>query len=433
MSRQIFDETSFGESFSMRLVSIFSVVLILTVADGSGGCDQYSDYALSLYRQGKYAEAKSFFDKSLKLSPKNDNSHFYRAVCQEQLHNLDDARLDYQFVANNSNNAAFVSHALSALERLGDRLGNRLENQVAGDAAVKQSRALPNGKAGSVASAVERPALENQDGSSVIPNEARVYFTQSGHNDIYIDAQVNGRDLKMILDTGASVTLIGKNQLEPLGLRLPSGEPTASVGGIGGSRLPAWIMPIQINVGGIKKTVRVSVPETWEGRPLLGQDFYSDLEYEFDNRGHCIYFRKPKPLTSSEKSMYCIPFTRQGRHLLVEVEVDGGHRTGMFVDTGAEGIAMTMVNLKELGIDIPADARRSRSTGVGGTASGYSFTIEALRLGPIVQRSPQITVTTSEDGMLGTKTGHYGLLGQAFFGDWRFTVDNSNNLIRFFH
>jgi hypothetical protein len=35
--------------------------------------------------------------------------------------------------------------------------------------------------------------------------------------------------------------------------------------------------------------------------------------------------------------------------------------------------------------------------------------------------------------MLGTDEGRYGLLGQGFFGNWRFTVDNANGVLRFFH
>jgi predicted aspartyl protease len=313
----------------------------------------------------------------------------------------------------------------------------RTSKSAAGSAAATSAATAENDSSSSSNDSLEAAMAEfhriKTDPTDVVPNETRVYFTQSGNNDILIDTQISGRDFKVILDTGAYSTMIGKNQLAQLGVRGPTGPATTSVGGVGGSRVPAWIMPLQIKVGGLKRTVQAFIAESWDSPPLLGQDFYADLEYEFDNRGHCVYFRKSKPLSASERTMYCIPFTRVGRHLAVDLESDGGRKTKMLVDTGADGIAFTMANAKELGLDIPADAQRVRSQGVGGTSDGYGFSVDLLRLGPIVQRNAHIVVTTSEDGMLGSKHGSYGLLGQGFFGDWRFTVDNRNSFLRFFH
>ena len=429
--------------------------------------DQYGDYAVQLYNQRKYDDARKYFTQSLKLSPNSDNSHYYRAMCNERLSDTASATDDYQFVVSNSSNSKLVALAKAALQRLEAYKAKESTDTAKGAStgATKTSSlksttnmtgvavgtgatgaSSPSAKVASAAggSAHRTPTEEVEEmfaehdkitrhATDVVPEENRVYFTQSGNNDIYIDTQVNGRNMHMILDTGAHSTMVGKNQLEQLGLPGPSGPPTTSVGGIGAAVVPAWIMPLQIKLGKMVRTLNVCVAESWDGHPLLGQDFYNDLEYEFDNKGHCIYFRKPKILSAAERNMYCIPFTRRGRHLQVDVEVDGGRRTGMLVDTGAEGIAMTMANLRELGIDIPADAIRVRSQGVGGTSDGFQFPIGMLRLGPIVQRNPTVSVSTAEEGMLGSKYGHYGLLGQAFFGNWRFTIDNANNMLRFFH
>ena len=442
----------------------------MLISAGRGECDQYSDYGIQLYNQHKYDDAKKYFDQSLKLSPKNDTVHYYKASCFELSHNLNDAQAEYQYVVSNSSNAKLLALAKTALERVNSQLGTKDDatkvsagatsgssadatNKSASNRSVSSVKSVasanrsskstsaasvsddddPLKASGSLQAAMAEYHKVRPDPTDVVPNETRVYFTTSGNNDIYIDSQVNGRDFKFILDTGAYSTMIGKNQLAQLGIKPPTGQPTTSIGGVGGSRLPAWILPVQIKLGGLKRTIKAFVPETWESPPLLGQDFFADLEYEFDNRGHCVYFRKSKPLSAAEKSMYCIPFRRVGRHLAVDVEGDGGRKTGMLVDTGADGIALTMVNAKDLGLDIPPDAQRVRSQGVGGTSDGFGFTVDQLRLGPIIQRNVRIVVTTSEDGMLGTKGGTYGLLGQGFFGDWRFTIDNQNNYLRFFH
>jgi predicted aspartyl protease len=472
----------------LKPLNTLAMALVLVLISASRGeCDQYADYGIQLYNQHKYDDARKYFDQSLKLSPKNDTVHYYKASCFELSGNLNDAQAEYQFVISNSGNAKLIALAKTALGRVDSQLkakndasgssgssgsssnsGSSASASVSATSASNNSNATNKSVAGrssasgrSVAAATrssksgtDGSVSEDDDGLSanssleaamaeyhkvktdptdVVPNETRVYFTTSGNNDIYIDSQINGRDFKFILDTGAYSTMVGKNQLAQLGIKPPTGPATTSIGGVGGTRLPAWIMPLQIKLGGLKRTVKAFVPETWESPPLLGQDFFADLEYEFDNRGHCVYFRKSKPLTAAERSMYCIPFRRVGRHLAVDVEGDGGKKTGMLVDTGADGIAFTMVNAKDLGMDIPADAQRVRSQGVGGTSDGLSFTVDSLRLGPIIQRNVRIVVTTSEDGMLGTRNGRYGLLGQGFFGDWRFTVDNANNFLRFFH
>lgn len=458
---------------SHAFVLAFFLTLILTlISSAPGECDQYADYGIQLYKQHKYEDAKKYFDQSLKLSPKSDTVHYYKASCFELSRDLNGAQVEYQFVVANSSNAKLIALAKTALSRVDSQLkakddakaasggssgtsggsntsgGANRSSATSMNASARASKSAAGSAAATSAATAENNSSSSNDSleaamsefhriktdpTDVVPNETRVYFTQSGNNDILIDTQISGRDFKVILDTGAYSTMIGKNQLAQLGVRGPAGPATTSVGGVGGSRVPAWIMPLQIKVGGLKRTVQAYIADNWDSPPLLGQDFYADLEYEFDNRGHCVYFRKSKQLSASERTMYCIPFTRVGRHLAVDLESDGGRKTKMLVDTGADGIAFTMANAKELGLDIPADAQRVRSQGVGGTSDGYGFSVDLLRLGPIVQRNAHIVVTTSEDGMLGSKHGSYGLLGQGFFGGWRFTVDNRNSFLRFFH
>jgi predicted aspartyl protease len=451
------------QSMRFRRLLISSCLTVLAGA-APGYCDQYCDYGLQLYNQRRFDQAKKYFEQSIKLSPKNERAHFYRAVCCEYLNNADEAMSEYQFVTANSADAKFLAMAKASIDRINKQRADQENKDGDKDTTAKSSNDTSKSAASSAHDKSKIASIKSQgqstattasegdehredaeiesfllgrpskpDPSDVVPDETRVYFTQSGHDDIYIDAKINGRDLKMILDTGASVTLIGKNQLQELGLRGPTGKATGAVGGIGGSTVPTWSLPVQISLGNLKKKVNVRVADEWTSSPLLGQDFFNNLEYEIDNKAHSIIFRKPKVMSQKDKDQYCVPFRRVGRHLYVTVEVDGGHKTTMIVDTGAEGVAMTMANVKDLALEIPADAQRVRSQGVGGTSDGYGFSIESLRLGPIIQRGVGVTVTTSAGGMLGTDEGRAGLLGQGFFGSWRFTVDNTNGVLKFFH
>jgi predicted aspartyl protease len=128
---------------------------------------------------------------------------------------------------------------------------------------------------------------------------------------------------------------------------------------------------------------------------------------------------------------YTIPFQRIGKHLYVQVEGEKGKKTQMIVDTGAEGILLSPSNVRELGIDT-AGGEPETHMGVGGTSQSIGLVVDMLRLGPIVVRHVKVSADTGNKGMVG-REGSAGLLGQAFFGGWRFKVDNKNQRLRFFH
>ena len=103
----------------------------------------------------------------------------------------------------------------------------------------------------------------------------------------------------------------------------------------------------------------------------------------------------------------------------------------MIVDTGAEGILFSPSNIRELGIDTSGGTTEYHK-GVGGESEAVGLVVDMLRLGPIVVRNVKVSADTGQKGMVG-KEGSSGLLGQAFFSGWRFTIDNRNQRLRFFH
>src|SRR5262249_48160884 len=119
-----------------------------------------------------------------------------------------------------------------------------------------------------------------------------------------------------------------------------------------------------------------------------------------------------------------VPFTKAGNSMVVDVEVNG-QPYPFYFDTGASGNVMSMIDAKRLGIAIGEDAEMVVSRGVGGTMPGFNIKLERMRLGPILKTNVPVTVL-----MLGPDRP---LLGQTFFGDRQFTIDNDKGVIRFFH
>jgi clan AA aspartic protease (TIGR02281 family) len=297
----------------------------------------------------------------------------------------------------------------------------------------QQSIALPSAHAGNSPYVVHGTGTAGGGGDSggsdadSGPQESKVYFTMDEHAKMLVDAFVNGRAAKMTFDTGAEGCYFTKDQILALGINPPEGPPTGTSIGAGGAPVQQWQMPLDIQVGPIRKHIvaGVGASSVDTGPPLLGQSFFAGSEYSIDQGAHAIVFRRKTAASGNAADLYSIPFTKRagvGADLQITAEVHG-HRCPILFDTGAQTTIMSMSNLQQLGLSVPEDAQKTAIRGVGGERSAYLMTLDELRVGPVVKRGFQVTVVDSGDG----------LLGQDFFSDWRFTIDNTNHLIKLFH
>lgn len=116
-----------------------------------------------------------------------------------------------------------------------------------------------------------------------------------------------------------------------------------------------------------------------------------------------------------------ISFRREpGGHLIVDVQVNG--RTQPFIfDTGAEGCVIGKNQLAALGINPGRLKMVGYSMGIGGSVPTYEMDAQ-LQLGRI-KRTVPLSVHDKLDVL--------PLLGQSFFGDMRYDIDNAVGRIRF--
>lgn len=106
---------------------------------------------------------------------------------------------------------------------------------------------------------------------------------------------------------------------------------------------------------------------------------------------------------------------------MVDGEVNG-RRTTMIFDTGAHLTAFSEEQLKSLGVSIPADAAQSTTAGVQGATTNKVFPVSRIKIGSVEKRDVQIQVL---------KGLPHPLLGQSFFGDKKYSIDNVNHVITF--
>lgn len=391
--------------------------------------DQYFDYGLKMFQARNYKVAAQYFDTRLKSNPNDPYAQYYRGLCFHVGGQLDQAKNLYQgVVASGADPSikALAQKQLSIIERAQTSAGaapSTTSNKKLPPSNIPSGRGLPPGQ--------DDDDDDDRPMATIVPPNAKAYFSLTpGHDDMNVEGAVNKRRMTFCFDTGASVTMLGKNHLRELGIHPPTTPATNKVGGIGGS-VDSWNMKLDVTIGGITKRIPVTVTEEWDHAPLLGQDFFSDIDYEIDNVGHCIRFTKSADFVKDDQ--YSIPFQRIGKHLYVQLEGEKGKKTQMIVDTGAEGIMFSPSNVRELGLDTAGGVTEyHKGVGGDGTTEAVGFNVDMLRLGPIIVRHVKCSADVGGKGMVG-KEGSAGLLGQAFFGGWRFTVDNRHQRLRFFH
>lgn len=242
-----------------------------------------------------------------------------------------------------------------------------------------------------------------------------------------VDAVVNDRPVRMMFDTGASTCLFGQNQFTQA--RVANVAMTTAkhdIGGVGNTVESGTAALVDLRVGGIRRKMPVMVIKHLDTEPLLGQTFYNGYHYDIDNTAGVIRFVKK---TASRKSSYTtydtidIPFETVGNNMVVKAKING-HECPMYFDTGSYGVVMGMKTAAAVGLHVSRTARRSISQGVGGAVYGYEIYAGRIELGSMQQSGCTVTVLMDGEPPM-------PLLGQSFFKNRRFTVDNEKHLIRF--
>jgi clan AA aspartic protease (TIGR02281 family) len=384
--------------------------------------DPYFDGGIALYKKKEFKQALPYFNQAMSNAPLDANALYYYAIT---LQNLGDrksaikgyARLLSQFPDSQARRLAVA--ALSSLDPEYCRQLLRPADRSSGNA---------NSKLAGVLGSSQTSSVYDVD-PAVVQGRVDYVRRENVSNLMEITGRLNGRDCQFLFDTGASDCCVGKNTLQELNIKLPSGPPTTSVSGVGSkSETPAWEENLELKVGGITRTVKFVVLEQRD-EPLIGQTFFRDFVYTIDTnigsngaRGTITFNKRTGARGASQSSSSAVSFERlTSNHIVVPVEVDG-KKTKMIFDTGASMVVFTRDQLKALHITIPEDAVAIRNTGVSGSSNGLVFNVRRIRMGPIDKADMQIGVV--DDAKMA-----YPLLGQSFFSEWKCTLDYDRNVL----
>lgn len=349
---------------------------------------------VSAFGEKNYALALTKLALYLKTNPRDANAHYYLASTYHHLNRIEEAKRQYTYILTAFPGTQASSYSAEGLTRL--------------SAAALKTPA---------ATAVVTNTYQD-------PDEDRVPLRRGPGGHLIVRAQVNGKPLEMLFDTGASTTCVTLDAWRRLGNQVPTGGATDFVHGVGG-KVGVWKRDAEFALGKFKRNLTVTIlPEMMGENGLVGQNFFQDLQYNLSGNADYIHiFAKGSQTASRSIPMNTIdiPFTKVGNNLMVDVLING-KPCQMFFDTGASGVLVDSMTAAMLNLHPTGEYMVGQMGGVGAKSSVYYFNVESIALGDVVKRNIRIGV-----GGAGVC-----LLGQDFFKDRRYVIDNEKQCIRFF-
>ena len=267
---------------------------------------------------------------------------------------------------------------------------------------------------------------------STLPDEDNIPFHKK-ENKIFVNAELNGRPLEMLFDTGANGCSLGMNHLTRMGIDTTSLKGQIGVvGGSSGSRVGILIVPMTLKLGKTSRTIDIWIQANSPAPPLVGQNFLTGLQYEINNQLEVIRLKKStnsagksSTETYNSRDRNAVPFVMQGKNIVVPVEVSG-QPVSMVFDTGASGIVFPLQKWLQIRNKLKKEFKligRTIAVGIDGAAPTDVFVVDRVEFGPVALKDVKIFVSNPGPSM--------PLLGQDVLGGEKFIIDNTKTIIRF--
>ena len=375
--------------------------------------------AVKLYNNKQYREALPILEGQVKANPADAYAAYYAALAYQQLGNMNSARYYYKIVAAVSPTSQIGSYAKTIL--------SKIEPGFSSGASASTKTAPDTGSSRTTASAGSSATIDPS-----LPKECDVRCRKE-HGAVVVTPSLNGRPIDMVFDTGAPGVVLGKEQLEALGIKATGGAATGQSGGAANSSLQDyWVMNAKVKLGPIEKEMPIKILDTNHASPLLGQSFFKEFDYTIDQGAGNIHFRQ-KALGggAKDRNAYSVPFEflgeKYGNRIVVTIEINGRPARVMF-DTGNSANALkfhTPRQVEKYGLKIPDDAEIGYTTGVSGSGRVRIFTVGRVKLGPIDEMN--VSCAVNDDGHDGTLP----LLGEPFWKNYQYTIDMNTKQIHF--
>jgi predicted aspartyl protease len=244
-----------------------------------------------------------------------------------------------------------------------------------------------------------QPARAEEDCRLHIAASLPLHFLKSGR--VAIDAEVSGRPLLLLVDTGSPSSILTKGTADALGLEQRAVGLENNFSMYGGERLTRYTVVKDFKFGKMTapRVAFLIMQDRSDGIDgLLGTDFLSQFDMDFDFAGAKLNLFQPHPCegkavywTQNEDAIAKIGFDRQGHdpHILVPVSLDGKKITAI-LDTGASTSTMhfeAAEHFFDLKTDSPGVTVRT-----GNEGPLYFYPFKTLTFEGVTVNSPKIVL-----------------------------------------
>ena len=249
---------------------------------------------------------------------------------------------------------------------------------------------------------------------------------------LVVPVGINGNWTQLVVDTGAERTTISDSAADRLGLPHDPKYTTQSLG-IGGATTTTDVTIDRLVLGGVRfpvpriavGTFKLQTERGLNADGLLGADILLgfDMDIDVPNGKLTLYRSRVCPGTQPPWPFPSVEIvgvrTRKDR-LLLPFTLDNFEGLGI-LDTGAQGNVVGHDLARRMGLNdqTMAGDRVVRQRGVGGESISHLHRFKLLRIGPVVELAPMITVLPSDFGVGDALIGEEFLQGRRVWLSFR--------------
>lgn len=269
-------------------------------------------------------------------------------------------------------------------------------------------------------------------------------------NEMLAHGDIDGKPIKVIVDTGSMQSMIWGAAATRLGLRVSSGHNAAHLYGLGGESLLEETVLKELRFGDF--TVHdLRIPVAGDVRTdfdlLLGEDFWSVTSLEFDLKHHVIRMLNPSGCKAAELPYWAKTYSmvdlvaspRDSRRVEVEVQLNG-HALRALIDSGAARSLVSKSMADEAGAAYLGTSERINGIGTHSLES-WIGTFQRFSLGDETINNVQLRIAQLSQNVKGERVGSRlpvnlvkmpdMLLGADFLQAHRVLIDNSTRKVVF--
>jgi predicted aspartyl protease len=249
---------------------------------------------------------------------------------------------------------------------------------------------------------------------------------------LVVAAGINAKWVQLVVDSGAERTTISSSAADRLGLPHDPRYKVRAVG-IGGVTTSTDVMIDRLVLGGVHFPIqRVAVgsftlqnEHGLSADGLLGADILLAYDLDIDVPGGTLTLYRNRTCPDlrppwREPAIEIVGVRARKDRLLLPFTLDDNEGLAL-LDTGAQGNVLGESMARRIGLTEQALAADPpiRNTGTGGVTISHLHRFTRLKIGPMVQEAPRITVLSSDFGVGDALIGEEFLAGRRIWLSFR--------------